>query len=69
MSTPLSEHHWLKRERAVLPEQILARLDELAAMPAVHTERREHLERQIRSLRKRLVTVDAQVAALRAEGP
>jgi chromosome segregation ATPase len=66
-AAPTNERQALERERAELPDQIIAHQAELAVTPAVNRERRERLELQIRNLRKRLVQVEARLAAIRAE--
>jgi hypothetical protein len=67
MPRPLNERQSLELERAELPGQILAIQDELIGTPAENRGRRERLDGQIRNLRKRLVKVEARLAAIRAE--
>jgi hypothetical protein len=67
MPRPQSERQSLAQERAELPEQIIAHQTELAATPAANTARRERLDWQIRNPRRRLVQVEARLAAIRAE--
>jgi hypothetical protein len=67
MPRPLNERQALEQERAELPDQILAHQNELVATPPDDRARRERLDWQIRSLRKRLVQAEARLAAIRAE--
>jgi chromosome segregation ATPase len=67
MPTPPNERRALEEERAELPDQILAHQNELVATPPDNRARRERLDGQIRNLRKRLVEVEARLAAIRAE--
>ena len=66
MPAPHDERQALERERAELPGQILATQDELIATPPENRALRERLDWQIRNLRKRLVEVEARLAAMRA---
>jgi chromosome segregation ATPase len=67
MPAPHIERQALEGERAELPGQILTTQDELIATPAENRARRERLDWQIRNLRKRMVQVEARLAAIRAE--
>jgi hypothetical protein len=64
---PLNERQALEQERVELPDQIIAHQAELAATPAASKGRRERLDGQIRNLRKRLVEVEARLAAIGAD--
>ena len=68
MPTPPTELRSLEQERAELPGQILATQDELIATPAENRDSRERLDWQIRNLRKRLVEVEARLAAINKAG-
>jgi hypothetical protein len=67
MPRPLNERQSLERERSELPDQIIVPQTELAATPAASKGRWERLDWQIRNLRKRMVEVEARLAAITAE--
>jgi len=67
MPAPTNERQALERERAELPEDLAAYQRELAARAPADNPQRERLAWQIRRVQRRMVEIEARLAAIGAE--
>ncbi len=68
MPRPFNERESLKQERGELRTRLTADHQEMEVTPAPHRTRREFLMWRIRQAELRLATIEARLAAIRAEG-